>query len=245
MAHIIDRTVLNAGMAAGYYLFFLNAWGSIPLACAAAFAGCLLTRFAARGLARRRPLTRSQARERLTRLAEMDDAEAQAVLASLLRRRFRGEEYSLAVALKHPEATLSSGDILSLWKANRGVRRLVIAATCPCEPRALAYSRELRQPCVAVADGPRLQRIMRRDAWAQAPSPAPREPFINRLRRAGSRVAAARVSPKNALVAAALLALYLVGGNPLNLAASLALLLHMGIAVINRRLGPRLFDEPA
>ena len=50
MGEIIDHAALSAFGAAGYYLFFLNAWGSVPLACAAAFACCALAGRFLRGL---------------------------------------------------------------------------------------------------------------------------------------------------------------------------------------------------
>ena len=56
MGNRIDRAALLILGAAGLYLFFLNAWHSIPLACAAAFVcGALLRRLAVRRPGRGRP----------------------------------------------------------------------------------------------------------------------------------------------------------------------------------------------
>ncbi len=240
MGKMIDTVAFGALAATGLYLFFLNAWGSIPLAAGLAFLCTAL----ARGLILARPIKKkasaAQLRGELLRLAGLSDAEAQAELAAWVRTRWPGEAFALAPVLKHPEATLSSGDILNAWKANREAARLVVCATCPAEPRALAYARELSSPPVAVVDSRGLSRLMRRTLPRQAPDPA--VPLKTRLRRVAARIAASRVTPRNLLMAAALLALYLRGASPLCLAGALAILAHFGVAIGQRRVGSRLFD---
>ena len=247
MGIIIDQIAFSVLAAAGFYLFFLNAWGSAPLAGVLAFA-CVA---AGRRLVKKRPRRASLARVRaeLLRLAGLPDAQAQAELAALLRWRWPGEDFALAPVLKHPEATLTSGDLLNAWKANRDAARLVVAATCPAEPRALAYARQLHDPVVAVVDSRALSRILRRTLPAEEPrdrSAAGGPTIISRLRAKCavlSLLLARRVRPKNALLAAALLALYLRGASPLYLFSALALLAHFGVALAQRRVGKRLFEE--
>lgn len=239
MGRIIDRAVFSALAAAGLYLFFLNAWGSVPLAGALAFVGVAAGRKALSRRPRRASLGRVRAE--LLRLSGLSDAQAQAELATLVHWRWPGEDFALAPVLKHPEATLTSGDLLNAWKANREATRLVVAATCPAEPRALAYARQLEGPAVAVVDSRALSRILRRTL---PPDGEPR-----RIRRPLSRVGMAflphgqRVSPKNAMLAAALLTLYMRGASPLYLFAALALLAHFGVALGQRRVGKRLFED--
>ncbi|MBR1820205.1 MAG: hypothetical protein IJ769_01140 [Clostridia bacterium] len=240
LGRYIDQIVFGGLFATILYLFFLNAWGSIPLAGALAFACVALGRW----LLKRRP-TRPRAssarvQAELLRLAGLSDAEAQAELTELVRARWPGEAFYLTPVLKHPEATLSSGDVLNAWKANRDAPRLVIAATCPAEPRALVYARELRAPAVAVVDSRALSRILRRHL--PAPTPTPRVSLRQRLRRTATRIATSRVTPRNPLLAISLLALYLRGGNPLCLFASMLMLAHLGVALIQRRAGRRLFE---
>ena len=240
MGGIIDCAVFSALAASGLYLFFLNAWGSIPIAAGLALLCMALGRRLIAARPRRRRASLSRVRSELLRLAGLPDDEAQAALTALIRRRWPGEDFALAPVLKHPEATLTSGDLLNAWKANRDAARLVVAATCPAEPRALAYARELQAPVVAVADSRALSRILRR---ALPPdSPAPHVPLRHRLRRLAARLSAGRVSPRNALLAAAMLALYLRGAGTLYLFGALALLAHLGAALIQRRVGRRLFE---
>lgn len=242
MGKRIDRAVLWALLAAGFYVFYLNAWGDILLACLAAFVSCALLRrlFSRVRLPRRMPAT--QAKAALWRVAALSDAEAQARLTALARWRWPGEDFCLTPVLKHPEATLSSGDVLNAWKANRDAERLVIAATCPAEPRALYCARGLKAPAVAVLDSRALTRLMRAPGAPRTVKVEAPEPLRHRLRDALQRACAIRPKPRNAALAAALLLLYLLRGNPLCLLGALALLWQLGAALIARRPQGRLFD---
>lgn len=237
MGRRIDRAAGAALAATAMYLYFLNAWNSIPLACAAAFVGCVLLRVIARRFPRRPRMAPGAAREELLRIAALPDDEAARALETLIRGRYPDEDYRVVPALKHPEATLNSGDVLNLWKANRDAECIVIAATCACDPVATFYARELRSPAAAVVDSRVLTRMLRRRGPGSDMGPTPAVPLRLRLRRAFARVAARRPSPRSALAGAAMLALYLLGGSPLYLIGSLAVLFHFGAALI--RFGPR------
>ncbi len=238
----VDRWALSALGAAALYLFFLNAWGSVPLACAAAFACCALAWRFLSSLSLPRRASRAQVAARLLRLASLSDAEAQAELFELVQGRWPGERFQLTPVLKHPEASLTSGDILNAWKANRGAGNLVVAATCPCEPRAALYAAQLRAPRVAVLDSRALTRLLRKAPRLEDAPPPPPPPVLQRLRLMAARCASARVTPKNALLAAALLFMYVRRGQPLYLFCALALLYHFGAAALGHRIGKRLFD---
>ena len=239
MGKRIDRAALAVVCAALYYFFLLGAWGSIPLACLGAFACCVLTRGLFAGLRPTRRPGPARVRAELLRLAAMPESEAAAILEPLVLSRWPREDFTLAPALKHPEAMLSSGDVLSAWKANRDASRLVIAATCPCEPRARAYAQTLSQPTVAVVDSRALRRLLR----SRPLPPVERPPILERMRRFCAIVLSLRASPRNALLAAALLIMYLLGGHPTCLFAALALLFHLGASMLHGRMGRRLFDQ--
>ncbi len=237
----VDQWTLAALGAAALYLLFLNAWDSVPLACAAAFACCALAGRLLRGIRLPRRATRAQATARLMRLASLSDAEAQAALSELVQGRWPSERFQLTPVLKHPEASLTSGDILNAWKANRGAENLVVAATCPCEPRAALYAAQLREPRVAVVDSRALVRLLRGTPGTEDSPPPAASPW-RRLRLLASRCVSTRVTPKNALLAAVLLVMYLRRGQPLYLFCALALLYHFGAAALGHRMGKRLFD---
>ena len=242
MGRHVDRWTLSALGATALYLFFLNAWGSVLLACAAAFACCALAWRFLSGLSLPRRATRAQVAAKLMQIASLPDAEAQAALTGLVQGRWPGERFQLTPVLKHPEAALTSGDILNAWKANRGAGNLVVAATCPCEPRAALYAAQLRAPRVAVLDSRALTRLLRRASVPEDAPPPPPPPVLQRLRLMAARCASARVTPKNALLAAALLFMYVRRGQPLYLFCALALLYHFGAAALGHRVGKRLFD---
>ena len=242
MGKRIDRWVLAGLVACGLYLFFLNAWGSVPLSCACAFACCLLGGRAKRLLPARRRATGAQISAFLSRMAAMSESQAQPELEALVRGRYPGEDYRLTPVLKHPEATLSCGDILNAWKTNRDASRLVIASTCPCEPRAAIYARELNDPRVAVVDSRALGRLLRRSGTVPAAPSPPRRTAAQRLQTLAARLASARVTPKNALLAAALLVLYLHNGRALYLFAALIMMFHLGAGIMGGRWRRRLFE---
>ena len=242
MAAFIDRTALGLLGASAYYLFFLNAWGSIPLACGAAFICAALSRWLLRVLPVRRHATAAQARMELLRIAGLDDPAASKALGMLIRRRWPGECFHLAPVLKHPEATLSSGDVLNAWKANRDAERLVIAATCPCEPRAALYARELSEPAVAVIDSRKLTRLLRAMPAEALPRP-PRRRLGDGLKRLLAGAASARFSPRSALLALAMLGFYVMTGNGWYLFPALAVAAHAGVVLMRNGSGRRLFEE--
>lgn len=242
MGRHLDRLALWAMLAIGLYLFFLGAWDSIPLACGAAFACCALVRRFLRDHPIPRRVSGSQTAVRLMHLAELTDEEAQAKLSGMIARRFPDEHFRLAPVLKHPEASLTSGDILNAWKANRGAGRLVIAATCPCESRAALYARELRDPIVAVMDSRGISKLLRAQKQRADDPPLSTPTLRQRSRALLARFAWARVTPRNALLPLAMLIVYLRGGNPLYLFAALAMLLHIGVALAQHRTRRRLFE---
>jgi len=242
MASFIDRSALSLLGAAAYYLFFLNATGSIPLACGAAFACTVLSRMLLRGLPIIPRATAAQARAELMRIAGLGDEDAGKALEALIQRRWPGEPFRLAPVLKHPEATLSSGDVLNAWKANRDAERLVIAATCPCEPRAAVYARELGNPVVAIMDSRKLTQLLQALPAEQLPRLPRRRPGTI-LRKLWIGVESSRFSPKSALLALSMLGIYSLTGNGWYLFPALAVAAHAGIALIRYGSVRRLFED--
>ncbi len=213
MGRIIDGVALRVGLAIGAYLLFLTAWRSVPLACALtlACAGC------AAALPRRRSRERRQtAREKLLRLACLDDAEATQILEPLLRERFPEAPFELCPILRHPMAALTAGDVLALWKARRGAERLAIAATCRADAGARAFARRLSHPAVAILDGDALRPVLA--GWRPAPEPPAAKPAPPaRLRRLASDALRRPLPVKLALLGPGMLCLYLLQGSPLYL----------------------------
>ena len=238
MAKHIDYMVGNGLMASAYYVLFLNAWGSVLAACVLAFIACTLTK----ALLKRRPLPRrvtaSQARSELLRMATLEDRAAEVEMKALIGAHWPDGAYTVAPILKHPEAALTSGDILAAWKANRQASGLVIVATCPCESRAALYAQELQNPEVAVVDSRAIVRLLRRLPADRLP-PAPRRKAA--LRWLWSQMGATRPRLRDALLALMMLAAYLISGNAWYLFSALALLALMALGIVHCRPERRLF----
>ncbi len=235
MGKRIDRAAGLLLAAAGMYLFFLNAWQSIPLACALSFVGSALLGHLVRRHPGRERMSLRQARCELLRIAGLPDPEAAQALEALVRSRYPGEDCRVVPAVKHPEASLNCGDVMNLWKANRGPGKIAIAATCACEPRAALYARELRDPQVAVVDRRMLERALRGTDAPEVPSP----PFRDALRQWPRRVfriaASRRPRPRDALIAVLLLGMYLVNGRTLYLFSALGMMFWLGVRRIQGR----------
>ena len=131
---------------------------------------------------------------------------------------------------------------MNAWKANRDVGRLVIAATCPCEPRAALYAGRLQNPVVAVVDSRRLIRLLRALPADALPCP-PRHSLGDALQRLLAGLESARYSPKTALLALSMLAVYLLTGNGWYLLPALTVAAHAGVALIRHGKERRLFED--
>ena len=232
MGKRIDRAARFLLTTTAAYLFFLNAWHSVPLACAAAFAAMALGRAVWRGRPKKRPrCALAQADGEVARIAALPDDEAERALAAIVRGRYPGEAFGIAPFIRHPASSLSPGDILAAWKAHRGEARLVVAATCGCDPAAALYARELAGPAVAVLDGHAIARILRAGGWQPADEPARRLSPRDIARRLGRRVAAHRTTPREALAAALGLALFAFNRRPLFLVLPSIVLARFGMTI--------------
>ena len=214
MGRRIDGLALRALLISGAYLLFVNAWHSVPLACALALACAAGAEILLRGRRRRRGIP---AQARLLALARLDEAEAKVLLAPRLQRRDAGREAALCLALKHPSAALTAGDVLAAWKDHRGEARIALAATCPADAEARAFARALTLPAVALLDGPEVASLLSDwepdDPGAPLPRPRLRERLLAALQRP--------VPSKLAILGPAMLALYLLHGQAAYLFAGL------------------------
>ena len=136
---------------------------------------------------------------------------------------------------------MSSGDVLNAWKANRDAERLVIAATCPCEPRAAVYARELHDPVVAIMDSRRLTRLLRALPADQLPRP-PRYTPKATIRRLWAGLESARFSTRSALLALWMLVIYSLTGNVWYVFPGLAVAAHAVVALIRHGSSKQLFE---
>ena len=236
----VDRAAGGMLAATAFYLLFLNAWRSVPLACALAFFCALLLRHLTLRRPPRRKCAPSQAEAALEAIAALPEGEAAPMLETLVRPRLPDAAFNLVPILRLPDASLSAADVFHAWKTHRDAQTVVVAATCRADPRALSRARECESPRVIVVDAPVLRRLMRAQGVPErlvqsSPGPAAW------LRRVLRRIMDRPVRPRSALLALSMLAIYLAMGNPLYLFSSMALLFRLGAALIRRGFAFRRF----
>lgn len=239
MGKHIDRWVLMLLIISGLYLFFLNAWKSIPLAMVLAFFGGVILKkaLAQRPIAPR--CSRFQADQILNVLTQMDDAAAQSILEPLIRRRYAGEDFALRLLMRHSSQRLSPGDVLAQWKKHRHIPRLVIAFTGSADPQAVAYAREMTDPQIAILERRHLCHLIRRmPPKISIPAAHPTGEGLRRLLR---KILDRPWNMKSVGFNILLIALYGLAGNPIYLILGLTNLFLFGCTLPNRRFKGRLF----
>lgn len=242
MGRKIDRIAISAVLAAGLYLFYAAAFRSILAAIALALASMLLIHKALSGLlgrSRSKERLRERARSALSGWALLAEAEVEARVRALLDRAYPGEAdgAEIAAVVRYPEGQpLTVDALLEAWKG-RSCEKLIVAATVPADPHAQAYARSLKNPGVRLIDGQQLQELLMKfpPAAEETAQPAPRR---RRWRVPISRERA----PRKLLFGAMLLAMYMLMGNILYLAAALLSLLFAGLGFRKRPVPKKLFE---
>ena len=255
MGRLIDRILLNALGAALCYLVYVNAFGSVPLACALAFVSMLLTRRAAAGArkwAASLPWTRRrEAGKRATvwleALARLPEGEARAAVEALLEGLYPGGLEGVALELaQRPTACppLNAAELYSRWQGHRADARLLVVCTGKAEAGAFALAESLTDPPARLLDGDSLRAALARHSELlppEDPSPSKRR-SASKLPFRLPLVPRERI-PRCLLTGLGLVLGYALLGHPLYLLAGLALLLLSGLALRRKRAPARLFAE--
>lgn len=239
MGKHIDRWVLMLLIVSGLYLFFLNAWNSIPLAMVLAFFGGIVFKKALAQRPKAPRCSRFQAEQLLNALTQMDDGPAQSIIEPMIRRRYAGEDFALCLLMRHPSQRLSPGDVLAQWKKHRHTPRLVIACTGSADPQAVAYAREMADPQIAILERRHLCHLIRRTP-PKILVPAT-HPTVEGLRRLPRKILDRPWNMKSVGFNILLIALYTLVGNPIYLILGLTNLCLFGCTLPNRHFKGRLF----
>ena len=243
MGKKIDLFVLQVALAAAFYLYFRGAFRSRILALGLALLCCfVLLRLGRRLLALmkncrwmcRRTLRRG-ANGAVMRLACLPEDEALSALRALLEKCY-GALPTLALVQQHPSLRLSEERVFELWRAYRGEMQLAICATCRADDPCRALASSLRAPRVALVDASALEQLICEHPEGLV---APRERAVRaklQLRRAAQLLVNRKNAPRNLLLAASMLGLYLFSGSAVYLICAIGLLL---LALISLRHAPR------
>lgn len=238
MGKKIDKFVLTVAVAGAFYLFFQRALGArIPSIALSLFCCLILLRMlrrlrsvfsGARWVQRRR--ARKHSSGAIMQLACMPEDEALAQLEALISKSYAGQ-YPLSLIQAHPATALSAQRVFEVWKANRGLERLVLCATCCADAACRALAESLTAPKLALVDAAALAQLI-----AEQPDiiAAPQEKVAKsrlRGRRALQALLSRRNVPRCLLFCAVMLLVYLLGGSIFYLISALGLLLTALLAL--------------
>lgn len=243
MGKKIDLFVLQVALAAAFYLYFRGAFRSRILALALALLCCfVLLRLGRKlfALARncrwmRRRVLRRSASGAVMRLACLPEDEALSTVRTLMERCY-GALPELALVQQHPSLRLSEERVFEIWRAHRGEMQLAICATCMADDPCRALASSLRSPRIALVDASALEQLI-----CEHPEGLiePREKAVRarlHIRRAAQLLVNRKNAPRNLLLAASMLLLYLFSGSAVYLICAIGLLL---LALISLRHAPR------
>ena len=243
MGKKIDLFVLQVALAAAFYLYFRGAFQSRILALALALLCCFVLLHLGKKLYSllkgcswmRRRTVRRGAHGGVMRLACMPEEEALSALRALLEKCY-GALPTLALVQQHPSLRLSEERVFEIWRAHRGSTQLAICSTCRCDDPCRALAASLRAPRIALVDASALEQLICEHPEGLV---APREKAVRarlHIRRAAQLLVNRKNAPRNLLLAASMLLLYLFSGSAVYLFCALALLL---LALISLRHAPR------
>lgn len=246
MGKKIDRFVLSLATALGlYYLLqqrIRNPALAIPIAI------CMLALF--RKLIRKlqgaicrsayfqRRHIRRQAAGAIMHFACADPEFTRARLHAMLDKLYHEGEAALEIIQYPPSATLDQQRLFDAWKSHRGEKKLVICATCKCDPAARALAGGMKAPKIALMDADAIRSMIAEcPEELRAEPPAPRRQILLRLKKAAALLLQRKNAPRCALLAACMLGIYFLNGRISYLIASM-LLFFCAIASLRRASKP-------
>ena len=242
MARRLDRIVMWLLILSSLFCAFMSALGeNMALSACLAAAACLalralLRRLSARFRGRSRRARRRYAKALLGEWLLLPEHETREKLRALFASSGRPMQGKLIILPFAPDSTALNGDLaLALWRAHKGERQITVAAFCRAEESARQWARRLGRPAMSIADGETLEAmLMKVCRVAPASFSQPDEKRV-RLPDALRRLIR-RVNPvKAGCYAAAALALYLISGRLIYLAAFGAFLAMASLSVYRRR----------
>lgn len=232
MGKKIDAFVLTVLTAICFYLYFWQAMGNHALAIGAALLCCLVAVktikrvygriFSSRSMKKRR--FRKQAEGIIMGLACADRDATANKLETLLHGCFP-EQFNMELIQTHPDEQLSKNTVFEAWKHRRGEEKLVICATCSCDPEVHMMASSLSQPRVAIVDSERLMQLLAEHPEGFQPVEAKGSTSALRRQRLLQRTMNRKNAPRCILFGFSSLVMYVFSGNLLYLISAMLLFL--------------------
>ena len=242
MGKKIDAFVLTVLTAICFYLYFWQATGNHALAISAALLCCLIAVktikrvygriLGSRSMKMRR--FRNQAEGIIMGLACADRDDTASKLEGLLQKCFP-ERYSLELIQTHPDERLSKNSVFEAWKRRRGEEKLVVCATCSCDPEVRMMASSLSQPRVAIVDSERLMQLLAEHPEGFQPVEAKGSTSVLRRQRLLQRTMNRKNAPRCILFGFSSLVMYVFSGNLFYLLSAMLLFL---LAFVSLRRAP-------
>ena len=232
MGKKIDAFVMTVLIAICFYLYFWQATGNHALAIGAALLCCLIAVktikrvygrvFGSRSMKMRR--FRKQSEGIIMKLACADRNATASKLEALLQKCFP-DQFSMDLIQAHPDERLSMNTVFEAWKRRRGDEKLVICATCSCDPEVRMMASSLSQPRVAIVDSERLMPLLAEHPEGFQPVEAKGSTSALRRQRLLQHTMNRKNAPRCILFGFSSLVMYVFSGNLLYLISAMLLFL--------------------
>lgn len=249
MGHFIDRAALRVISAGTAYLFFMGAFGSIPIAAAAAFISlALIKKLTSRipsGYIGRRRRRLARARSEVEALSLGDTEASAARIHNILSATYSGQLDGAAVypILRHPSGRkLSADDIADAWRALHEYERAVIVSTAQADTGAAEIANRLHSPRLSLIDGVQLAGIIAALSTYEYTAPVQKQkkrPLASAMLRSAGRAKAG----KCIFTAGMMFLLFWISGSGVYLLGSLLMTSIAALSLRRRRLPRELFAK--
>lgn len=243
MGKKIDRFVLTLAAGSAFYFWFEHAFRNHVAAIVLALICCAVTVKTAKYIfaliSRSSHLQKKQIRRHagsiITHLACMPEEEAKNNLIKLIGKSYPGD-YSVEIVQLYPSMTLPQEDVFRLWRNHLGEEKLVICATCRCDPACRMLASAMREPRIALVDAEHLAQLIAEHPEGMVAPGKRYERSKLRLMHILDLLINRKNAPRCMIFSTAMLLIYLMSANIWYLASAMLLLF---IVLASFRRAPR------
>lgn len=221
MGKKIDRFIISLAAALGLYALLRqrirNPALAIPIAiCILAIFKKLMRKLQAaigRSACFQKRRIRMQSAGAIMHFACADPELTRARLRAMLEKLYHESETALEIIQYPPSASLDQQRLFDAWKSYRGEKKLIICATCKCEPAVRALASGMKEPKIALIDADAIRSMI-----AECPEemladpPAPRKQISLRFKKAAALLLQRKNAPRCALLGTSMLGIYFLNG---------------------------------
>ena len=244
MGRRIDRFMLTALLAGALYIFFTNAFRSIPVAAAAAFVSMAILKKLSSKLPlerigrKRRDLADAQAECETLSLGKKEDAEMR--IREIIRKTYGSipEGTKIRIILLHPYGRkITADDIADIYREINGCSKAVIVSTANADTGAHTLAEKLSKPKLRLIDGKQLVRLIAEHDPHPSPAKSAKRKSLSAIKTAAGKVK----TGKCVAAAVMMLIFFSLNGALAHLIGALVMLFLAGVSLKKRRIPEELF----